>query len=110
MDPYTLIANLNEQIKIPDKGIISHTLYNDDQLKIVLFGLAAGHEMAAHAAPVPITIMFLKGEASVTLGDDRHEIREGALIRIRTKLTHGIVAKTPVLMLLSMLKSAFETS
>jgi quercetin dioxygenase-like cupin family protein len=110
MNPYTLIANLNEEITIPDKGILSHTLYNDDQLKIILFGFAPGQELTAHTAPMPATMMFLKGEASVGLGEDSREVGAGVLIHMQPKLTHGIVAKSPLLMLLYLHKSARDQS
>jgi quercetin dioxygenase-like cupin family protein len=106
MDAYTLIANLTKEIQIPEKGILSHTLHNDEKLKIILFGFAAGQELTAHTAPMPATMMFLKGEASVTLGNDTQEISEGALIHMQPKLAHGIVANSPLLMLLYLHKSA----
>lgn len=109
MNPYHLISNLNGEVKIPEKGILSHTLYNDEQLKIVLFGFAPGQELTAHTAPMPATIMFLKGEASVTLGEDRQDVGAGALIQMAPKLTHGIVARTPLLMLLYLHKAARDS-
>jgi quercetin dioxygenase-like cupin family protein len=108
MDPYTLVANLDEEIAIPAKGILSHTLYNDDSLKIILFGFAPGQELTAHTAPMPATMMFLRGEASVTLGEDARDAAPGALIHMQPKLTHAIVAKSPLLMLLYLHKSARE--
>jgi quercetin dioxygenase-like cupin family protein len=106
MNPYLLTASLFTEIAVPEKGILSHTLYNDDSLKIILFGFATGQELTAHTAPMPATIQFLEGEASLTLGDDTHEVSPGALIHMQPKLTHGIVAKTPVRMLLYLHKSA----
>ena len=106
MNPYLMTQSLFTEIAIPEKGILSHTLYNDDNLKIILFGFATGQELTAHTAPMPATIEFLEGEASLTLGDDKHEVSPGTLIHMQPKLTHGIVAKTPVRMLLYLHKSA----
>ena len=106
MDAYTLIPNLARETKIPEKGILSHTLYNDENLKIILFGFAPGQELTAHTAPMPATIMFLEGQASVTLGSETKEIPEGALIHMPPKLTHAIVANSPLRMLLYLHKSA----
>jgi quercetin dioxygenase-like cupin family protein len=39
-----------DEIQVPEKGILSHTLYNDEQVKIILFGFAAGEELTAHTA------------------------------------------------------------
>lgn len=109
MNPYLMTPNLFTEISIPEKGILSHTLYNDDSLKIILFGFATGQELTAHTAPMPATIQFLEGEASLTLGEDTHEVSPGALIHMQPKLTHGIVAKTPVRMLLYLHKSARQS-
>jgi quercetin dioxygenase-like cupin family protein len=109
MNPYLMTPSLFTEIAIPEKGILSHTLYNDDNLKIILFGFATGQELTAHTAPMPATIQFLEGEASLTLGDDRHEVSPGALIHMQPKLTHGIVAKTPLRMLLYLHKSARQS-
>ena len=72
MNPsYLLLQNLHGEITIPEKGILSHTVYNDDNLKIILFGFAPGQELTAHTAPMPATMMFLEGEADLTLGPER---------------------------------------
>jgi quercetin dioxygenase-like cupin family protein len=104
--PYAFIPDLLNEIRVPDKGILSHTLHNDDAVKIVLFGFAPGQELTAHTAPMPATIQFLQGEADLTLGDARHVVNAGALIHMQPQLTHGIVAKSPVLMLLYLHKAA----
>ena len=106
MNPYLLVPNVSSEIQPPDKGILSHTLFNDDSMKIILFGFAPGNELTAHTAPMPATIHFLQGEATLTLGADVHEVQAGALIHMQPQLTHGIVAKTPVTMLLYLIKAA----
>ena len=106
MNPYLLISALEKEIEVPEKGILSHTLHNDDNLKIILFGFAQGQELTAHTAPMPATLHFITGEATLTLGDDRHEVSPGAFVYMTPKLTHGVVAKTPMMMLLYLHKSA----
>ena len=106
MNPYLLVPNVLEAIQPPEEGILSHTLHNDDGIKIILFAFAPGQELTAHTAPMPATIHFLRGEATVTLGPDTQEVRAGALIHMQPKLMHGIVAKTPMMMLLYLLKAA----
>jgi hypothetical protein len=43
-------------------------------------------------------------EKAVTLGDDRHEARPGSWVHMPKGLRHGIQAKTPVVMLLLLMK------
>jgi len=103
-ESYTLLRDLQAEVTIPENGILSRTLYNDDRLKVVIFGFAAGQELSAHTAPMAASLHFLKGEARVTLGSDVHELGTGAFVHMPPRLTHGIVAKTPVVMLLQMYK------
>ncbi len=106
MSLYTLVNNLGTEIAIPEKGILSHTIHNDDAVKVILFGFAPGQELTAHTAPMPALIHFLEGEATLTLGPDTIEAKAGMFIHMTPQLTHGIVAKTPLRMLLTLLKAA----
>ena len=104
MTDYTLFFDLTREVQPPDKGILSRTLYNDDRLKVVLFGFARGEELSEHTASMPAVPHFLQGEATVTLGDDRHEAKPGTWAQMPTGLPQGIQARTPVVMLLMLLK------
>ena len=104
MTPYTHINDLAKEVQPPDKGILSRTLYDDDRLKAVIFGFAQGEELSEHTASMPAILHFLQGEATVTLGDDKHEAAVGTWVHMPTGQRHSIQAKTPVVMLLLLLK------
>ena len=72
MTDYTLLVDLAKEVRPPDKGIMSRTVYNDDRLKAVLFGFAQEEELSEHTASMPAILQFIQGEATVTLGDDKH--------------------------------------
>jgi quercetin dioxygenase-like cupin family protein len=101
---YTHFSDLTQQIQPPDKGILSRTLFNDDRLKVVGFGFAQGEELSEHTASMPAVLHFLRGEATVTLGDDRHEVKPGTWVHMPTGLRHSIQTRTPVVMLLMLMK------
>ncbi len=101
---YTHFGDLTKEVQPPDKGILSRTLHGDDRLKVVLFGFAQGEELSEHTASMPAVLQFLQGEATLTLGADRHEAKAGTWIHMPAGLTHSIQAKTPVIMLLLLLK------
>ena len=103
---YSLTPSILSEIQVPEKGILSHTLYNDEQAKIVLFGFAAGEELTSHTAPMPATIQILCGDVTLILGPDICEVGPGCLVHMAPQLTHGIVAKTPAMVLLTLLKAA----
>ena len=59
---------------------------------------------ADHTASMPAVLHFLQGEAKLTLGDDTLEARPGTWVHMAKGLRHSIQAKTPVVMLLLLLK------
>jgi len=105
-DLYTFYASLEAEAQVPANGILSRTLYNDDHVKVVLFGFAEGQELSAHTAPMAASLYFVRGEARLTLGEDGHDVKAGAFVHMPPHLQHGIVARTPVVMLLSMYKQS----
>jgi len=98
------IPGLRQALQIPEKGIASRILQDDERSKVVLFALAAGHEMSLHAAPVPTILYFVEGDATLTLGDETMAVRAGVFTHMPPHLKHAIVADTPVFMLLVMIK------
>ena len=104
MTPYTHINDLAKEVQPPDKGILSNTLYDDDRLKAVIFGFGKGEELSEHTAAKPAMLFFVKGEATVGLGDDVQEAQAGTWVHMPAGLKHSIKAKTPVVMLLVLLK------
>jgi quercetin dioxygenase-like cupin family protein len=104
MNAYTHINDLAKEAQPPEKGILSRTLFNDERLKVVLFGFGLGEELSEHTASMPAVLHFLQGEATVTLGDDKHEAKAGTWVHMPTGQRHSIQAKTPVVMLLLLMK------
>lgn len=102
---YKVIADLAHEVEPPTDGTLSRTIHQDDHLKAVLFGFAAGQELSEHTAATPAIMHFLSGEADVALGSDSIAAGPGHWIHMPPHLPHGIRAKTPVVMLLLLLKS-----
>lgn len=102
----TTFLDLTEQVTIPEDGTISRTLYQDSGLKVVLFGFAAGQELSEHTASMPAIMHFIQGEARVTLGSDTIDARANTWVHMPAHLPHSIHARTPVVMLLLLLKGA----
>ena len=101
---YTHVSDLTKEVQPPDKGILSRTLFSDDRLKVVLFGFGQGEELSEHTASMLAVLHFLLGEARLTLGDDTLEARPGTWVHMPKGLRHSIQAKTPVVMLLLLVK------
>lgn len=106
MEPiYRHIDDLIRQLPdIPPDSILSRSIYAGDDVKVTLFGFAAGQELSEHTAAVPAIIHFLQGEADLTLGSDHMQAHPGTWAHMPAHLPHSIVAKTPVVMLLLMIQ------
>jgi quercetin dioxygenase-like cupin family protein len=101
---YTHFLDLVKEVQPPDKGILSRTLFSDDRLKAVGFGFAQGEKLSEHTASMPAVLHFIQGEAKLTLGDDTVETRPGTWVHMPKGLRHSNRAKTPVVMLLLLVK------
>jgi quercetin dioxygenase-like cupin family protein len=97
------IVNLSEFLSPPEDGIISRTVFQDDQLKAVVFGFGAGQELSEHTASKPAVMHFLSGEAEVTLGSNAVVAHAGTWIHMEAGL-HAIRTKQPTVMLLLLFK------
>jgi quercetin dioxygenase-like cupin family protein len=104
MTTYTHILDLAKEAEPPADGILSRTIFQDDKIKAVVFGFAQGHGLSEHRAAKPAMLYFVRGEASVGLGDDVEEAEAGTWIHMPASLKHSIKAKTPVVMLLVLLQ------
>ncbi len=102
---YTHIADLAAHAEVPSQGILSRTIHNDDQLKAVVFGFDQGQELTEHTAPRPAILQIIRGEAALTLDDDTIEVQPGAWIHMAAGLRHAVKARTPLVMLLLILKA-----
>ena len=101
---YTHILDLAKEAEPPADGILSRTIFQDDRLKSVVFGFGQGQELSEHTAAKPAMPFLVKGEATRTLGDDTLEAKLSTWVHMPKGLRHSIQAKTPVVMLLLLLK------
>ena len=87
---------------LPPDSILSRTVYEDKDQKVILFGFQPEQELSEHTASVPAVLHFLKGEADLTLGGDQQLALEGSWARIPANLPHSIKARSETFMLLTL--------
>lgn len=105
---YVLIASLAEAVEVPAEGILSRPIFSDAQMRVTLFGMSAGQEMTEHTTTMEAILQFIAGTARITLGEDAHEVKAGAWVRMAPNLPHSIHALTPLKMLLIVLRASRE--
>jgi quercetin dioxygenase-like cupin family protein len=102
---YTLLELLSGQPRPPVDGILSRTLYTDEQVKVVWFGFGPGQELSEHTASQPAILHILSGEAELKVGADFHAAHPGTWVHMPAQLPHSVQAKTELSMLLLLLKA-----
>ena len=102
---YMFIENIADPANIPADGILSRTIYEDEQVSAVLFGFSEGEKLSEHTASMPAIIHIIQGDVQLTLGEDVMDASTGAWVHMPANTRHGILAKTPLVMLLLMLKA-----
>jgi quercetin dioxygenase-like cupin family protein len=104
-DLYTLFPDLAALApEVPADAILSRTYYKDDRLSAMVFSFAPGQELSEHTSAFPAVLHFLSGRARLTLGDVATTVEAGAWVHMTPRLPHSVVAETPVVMLLLMLR------
>ena len=104
-EDYTYIRDLQGIMpEIADDTIISRTFLDNENVKGILFGFAAGQELSEHTAARPAILHFLSGEAEVTLGPDTSIAQSGTWVHMPPNLPHSIVARTPLVMVLLLVR------
>ena len=106
MSSYTFFSNITKEIPdIPANSIVSQTIHKSPQQQTILFAFAAGQELSEHSTAQTATLHFMQGEAEITLGDEVLTAQAGSWVYMPPHLPHSIMAKTTVLMLLTMVKT-----
>ena len=105
MFDYKLYENLPDEVEIPKAGITSRPIYKSDRLRAVIFGFAEGEEMTEHTAAVPAVAQILEGNCIFTFEDEAKELSTGAWVHMDAHLPHSIIAKSPLKLMLYLLRS-----
>jgi len=104
MFEYTLFENLPDEVEIPKAGITSRPIYKSDRLRAVIFGFAEGEELTEHTASVPAIAQVLEGDATMTFESETKELNTGAWVLMDAHLPHSVYAKTPLKLMLYLLR------
>lgn len=101
---FHLIADLGAEVTVPEDGIVSRTVYQDDNLKAIAFGFAPGQELSEHTASMPGIMHFVSGNAAITVGDSPATAGPGTWVAMQPHVPHSVLAKEDTIMLLLLIK------
>jgi quercetin dioxygenase-like cupin family protein len=98
------IVSLTDETRFAPNGIVSRTLLNTGNSRVVLFGFAEGQELTEHTSTQHAVIQILSGECEFSLGGKPHTLKTGDLIYMPPHLPHAVRATRQFSMLLTLSK------
>ncbi len=102
--PYTFQQLTDMLPEVLPDSVISRTVYQDERLKLTLFGFAAGQGLTEHSSSKAAIIHILQGEATLSLEDEVRHVSAGSWFFLSPNLKHSLSASSDMQMLLTMLK------
>ncbi len=85
-------------------GIVSRALLSTPELRVTLFGFAAGQELTEHTSTSRAIIQVLSGSSSWTVAGEPRLLTTGALLHLPPGTPHAVRAEEPFSMLLILVR------
>ena len=104
MTGYGFVADMRAEAAVPEGGILSRTIHEDERCTLVVFAFDAGQELTEHTSAHAALIEILDGEALVTLDGEAREVGPGVWISMPPEMRHAIRARTPLVLALTLLR------
>ena len=102
--PHAFVQDINLTLgQVPPDSILSRSLYQAADCKVILFGFAPGQMLSEHTAARPALIHVLEGQVDLTLGEDHFQAGPGSWAHLEPNVPHSVLAKTPTIMLLTLI-------
>ena len=89
---------------VPADSITSRTFLREGPITAVLFSFAAGQALSEHTTPQTAILHFLNGEADLTVDGETRLAQIGTWVYLSPGTPHSVLARTPVEMLLTLVK------
>lgn len=97
--------SLAAETQFAANGIVSRTLLNTGNLRLVLFGFDAGQELTEHTSPHHAVIQILSGSCEFSLDGRPRQLTSGDLLYMAPGLPHAVKATERFSMLLTLGKA-----
>jgi quercetin dioxygenase-like cupin family protein len=96
------VVSLAKETQFAANGIVSRTLLNTPEARVVLFGFAAGQELTEHTSTRRALINILSGRCEFSLAGQCHALEAGAFVHMPPNTPHAVKATESFSMLLTL--------
>ncbi len=85
--------------------VVSRTLAQGKPLSVTLFAFDKGEEISSHSASGDAMVYILDGEAEITIGEEKFNVKKGETIVMPANVPHALLATERFKMLLTVVFS-----
>ncbi len=85
--------------------VVSRTLAQGKPLSVTLFAFDKGEEISSHSASGDAMVYILDGEAEITIGEEKFNVKKGETIVMPSNVPHALLATERFKMLLTVVFS-----
>lgn len=103
--PGAEIVRLGEMVNYQEGAVVSRTLVKRTTGTITAFAFDAGQALSEHTAAFDALVQMIEGEAEITISGKAFPVHGGEAILVPANQPHGLTAKMPFKMLLTMIRS-----
>jgi quercetin dioxygenase-like cupin family protein len=104
-----VVTKLLEQVAYQRGAVVSRALVNRKTGNVTLFAFDDGQGLSEHTAPFDALVQVLEGVAEITIAGRPLQVAAGDAVLMPANQPHAVRARSPVKMLLTMIRSAPET-
>ncbi|MCX7951375.1 MAG: cupin domain-containing protein [Clostridiales bacterium] len=90
---HSKVLDMEKLVEYQDGTVVSRTISQGRNLSLTLFAFDKGEEISAHKAPGDALVYILDGEAEITIGDEKFNLKKGQTIVMPKEIPHALYAK-----------------
>lgn len=105
MDPVELKPlSLKQALQYQSGAVVSKEIIKTSNATVTIFAFDTNQGLSEHTTPFTALLQVIDGQADVTVNAFTHNLKEGDVLILPANQPHGVVAKTPFKMVLTMLR------
>ncbi len=99
------VLQLKQLLNFQSGAVVSKTLINEKSGTITLFAFDQNEGLSEHEAPYDASVYILEGNLDITISGKPYSLQAEDLIIMPANEPHALTAKSPVKLLLVMIRS-----
>lgn len=94
-------VEMESLVNYEEGTVVSRTLAQGKPLSVTLFAFDKGEEISSHSASGDAMVYILDGEAEITIGEEKFNVKKGETIVMPANVPHALLATQKFKMLLT---------